>query len=197
MHILIAGLNQEDNQISRKLKKTYNCKISHTTGDHGAFPTNADAVIVVKAQISHGKYDAVVQSYKGKKIFVTRDGFTRIQEEFHAFMKEHNALKVEVEAENDIVDRSSAPSDPLDLIDEVLTSSASTDKKLDIITKIRNGEIRSLEYTTCKVERGSLVLARGNHIDSERSSGIVFDKKGAEIAVFFAKEIQAFAEGRL
>lgn len=88
MKILLAGMNGTDNQFGRSLAK-YGCEVIHTSADPGSFPTECDAAVIVKCQISHKKFEDVKNTYKAlkKPIFVASIGFTQIKEEFESYVE--------------------------------------------------------------------------------------------------------------
>lgn len=88
MKILLAGMNGIDNQFGRSIAK-YGCEVIHTSADPGSFPTECDATVIVKCQISHKKFEDVKNTYKAlkKPIFVANTGFTQIKEEFESYVE--------------------------------------------------------------------------------------------------------------
>lgn len=91
--VLLAGMESDDNSWARTIKG-YGCELLYTTGDSGKFPTDADAVVIVKSWISTQKFTDVKNAYHfmKKPIFVSGQGFSLIKEAFEKFIQERAML---------------------------------------------------------------------------------------------------------
>lgn len=93
MRVLLAGMKIPQNQFTRALTK-YGCEVVHTDPDPGKFPTNCDAAVIAKCQISHQKFWDVVECYNDqeKKVFYAVNGFSEIKKEFEVYMNQQNVV---------------------------------------------------------------------------------------------------------
>jgi len=86
--ILLAGMNKFPNQFTRYLSAK-GCEVVHVSGDPGGhIPTDCEAVIITKCQISHEKFYKTKELYKDldKPVFITDYGITPIKERLEAFL---------------------------------------------------------------------------------------------------------------
>jgi len=86
MQVLMAGMHDLDNQFGRALRRYPGVEVIHTSPDPGEFTADADAVVIVKCQLSHQKFWDVKAAYKGKPVFITDLSFSPIKERFEKFL---------------------------------------------------------------------------------------------------------------
>jgi hypothetical protein len=93
MKVLVAGLTNPENQFVRGLRKL-GCDPVHTNADPGNFPRDADAVIIVLAQLNKNKMFKIKEVYDGRPIIVARDSFSEISNQFQEIMFNYRKPKI-------------------------------------------------------------------------------------------------------
>jgi hypothetical protein len=113
MRILLAGMENTDNQFGRSIARL-GCEVIHTSGDPGPFPTNCDAAVIAKCQISHKKFEQVKDTYKAMKkpFFIASIGFTQIRDEFEAYVAKNKPAPVVVAKAPEVVRRNTFVNTP-------------------------------------------------------------------------------------
>lgn len=223
MLILVVGINEQDNAISRRLKNEYGCEVIHASADNGKIPTHADAIIIVVHQISHQKFREFKTIYNrmNKRVFTTRGGFSLIQGDFHKFWvenhEENKALDIKkvaketnfrntpvismvpaksqedsYESQVEIAPKASL----LVLIDTILASSLDPTLKIELLHKVRSGEVRSLEYMHHDVVSDTLILKAGNMANPKNDEFVRLSRSQAMLVALYHDTIKDFAEGK-
>ncbi len=93
--ILLAGMNRPSNQFTRFLESR-GCQVVHISGDPGgSIPTECDAVIITKSQISHEKFWKTKDLYKDldKPVFITDFSVSPIKDRLEQFIAKFKSDK--------------------------------------------------------------------------------------------------------
>lgn len=88
--VLVAGLRNRENQITRALEKQYQCEVFWTDVESRTFESNVDLAIIVRSQINNQKMNMIKDLFKekGKPCLITAQGFSEIKEQFENFLFE-------------------------------------------------------------------------------------------------------------
>lgn len=88
VRVLVAGLENRDNQFTRRLAKEYGCEVFWTSVDERRYEREVDIGIVVRAQINSKKFQEIKDLFKQNKrpLLVARDNFSDIKNAFDDFL---------------------------------------------------------------------------------------------------------------